>query len=315
MTEERLNAWERLGTPVGESTTALDAMEAAGLAGWDIRKSRLQAIDEKTGKRIDVTEAVGVIRDKGRKPSSMAVVGPNYHIIQNEEHAELLDFIAGESGAVYENAGEMSDGRKVFITMRLPNPTLVGGQDRVDNFIAAVNGHDGTMSFHFMTTPIRFTCANMLNVGLEHSTSSFRIRHSVGAPALMKSRALQALKHTEDYLEEFGDLADQMAQTPLTEARFEQIIRKEFGAKEEAPQYTKTRCENKIAHMLNLFTEAQTNAEIRGTVWGGFNAITEWSDHFSHTRRQERSIALATKAINDPGVKMKAVELMSKEIR
>lgn len=311
----RLHPWARLGTPVNGSATALESLEAAGLANWNIRKVPLVALDER--RRIPVTDAVGIVRDEPGSfiPVSMAVVGPNYHIIQNEESADLLDKIAAETGALFDYGGTMSNGKKVFLSMVLPSQTLVGGVDPVDNHIAAVNGHDGTMSFHFMVTPIRFRCENMLNMGLQQSTSSFRVRHSAGAPAWLESKAAGVIEHIGEYLTEFEDYSEKMVQTPLSDARFEVIIRKEFGAPKDAPQYTKSRADNKIAKMLQLFTEADTNAEIRGTVWAGLNAITEWSDHFAHTRRQERGVALAQKAIGDTDVKDRALRLMRKEIK
>lgn len=314
MTEtlDRMNPWDRLGTKVTGATNALSAMETAGLFGWNMRKAEIKASDN--GGLIDINGSFAVVRDipGSEESSALSIVGAGYHIIQNEEHAQLLDIIAAETGAVYDSAGEINGGKHVFISMRLPQKMNIGGIDPVDLYIAAVNGHDGKMAFHFMTTPVRLACANMLNVGLEKSTSSFRVRHSVGAPAFMKQRAIEAMKHSMEYVKEFETVADQLINTPMSTSEFEQIIRAEFGAAPGAPVYTKTRCDNKIDRMMQLFADADTQSQIRDTAWAGFNAITEWSDHFSHTRRKERGIALATKALLDPRVKNSALRLMTR---
>lgn len=315
ITETRRNAFQTVGANVTGSETAVQAMESAGLANWNLRKAPLFAENEK-GQFVNVGGQVAVLRDnpKSGETTSMGVVGPTYHIIQNEAHAELLDKVAERSGAAYENAGHMQHGKKVFITMRLPQRRMVGGRDPVDNFIAAVNGHDGSMAFHFMTTPVRFNCANMLNVGLDKSSSAFRIRHSSGAAQHLEAKAFSTVEHSMAYLDEFYAMADEMVKVKMSKARFEEIVRGAFGAPEGAAQNTRTRCENKVEQMLHLFNVAETNEEIRGTVWAGFNAITEYHDHFASTRNRERSEALATRAILDPKSKNTAMMLMANEL-
>ncbi|MGI5135421.1 DUF932 domain-containing protein [Streptomyces sp. CA-106110] len=63
--------------------------------------------------------------------------------MQNEEHAEFLNLLADDSGAHFETAGSLKNGRQVFLTMKMPESLAIGGMDRVDLYIAASNGHDG----------------------------------------------------------------------------------------------------------------------------------------------------------------------------
>lgn len=46
-----------------------------------------------------------------------------------QEHAEFLNRLADESGAVFDTAGSLRGGRAVFVTMRLPETMRVGGAD------------------------------------------------------------------------------------------------------------------------------------------------------------------------------------------
>src|SRR5690606_19715075 len=90
----------------------------------------------------------------------------SYTVIQNEEHAGLLNALVDESGAHFETAGALQGGKRVFITMKLPGHMSIGGVDRVDQYLAAMNSHDGSSAFTFMISPVRIVCQNTLNFAL-----------------------------------------------------------------------------------------------------------------------------------------------------
>ena len=50
--------------------------------------------------------------------------------------------------------------------MRLPQHLSIGGTDRVDLNIAALNSHDGTSAFRLLVTPVRVVCANTQHAAL-----------------------------------------------------------------------------------------------------------------------------------------------------
>lgn len=105
-----------------------------------------------------------------------------------------------------------------------------------------------------------------------------------------------------------------MIQTTMTQAKFEAIIEAEFGAPEDASKAAVTRADKRIAELSELFADAHTQEGIRETAWAGFNALTEWADHFSPTRGTERDEARAVKAILDPSFKVRARELMMAQV-
>lgn len=96
----------------------------------------------------------------------------------------------------------------------------------------------------------------------------------------------------------------------MTQAQFEAIISKEFGAPEDAPLATQTRCDNKVLAMAELFADADTQKEVRNTAWAGLNAITEWFDHFSPTRGDDRDGTRAVNAVMDNVFKNRALAMM-----
>ena len=74
-----------------------------------------------------------------------------------------------------------------------------------------------------------------------------------------------------------------------------------------------TRREAKVDKMAELFADASTQDGIRDTVWAGFNAITEYADHFAPTHGDTEAAARgrAEKAMLDPWIKQGAWELLS----
>ena len=120
----RVDPWHRLGTTLeGEAFTAEQAMTLGHLGGWDVRKVPLSA-SEITADGVTQMDVPGfaTVRTNPftRTPEALGVVGSAYHPLQNEEHADFLNRLADESGAIFDTAGSLRGGRQVFVTMRLP---------------------------------------------------------------------------------------------------------------------------------------------------------------------------------------------------
>lgn len=308
------DAWHMLGETLDHTFTAEEAMEHGHLGGWNVRTSPAFTVVD--GKKIPMVGRNAVVRDNPIKEGQvdfLGDVGDSYKIIQNEDHADFLNALVDESGAHFETAGALYDGRQVFITMRLPGHINIGGVDPVENYIAAVNSHDGSMSFTLMATPVRVVCANTLNLAFQMKSNVFRIRHTSGVRNYL-GQAREALDFTFNYLDGFQEQAEQLINTTLTLSQFEEIIEREFGAGDEASQAAITRSDKRLEEMTELFTEAQTQDGIRDTAWAGLNALTEWADHFSPTRGDDRDTARAMKAIVDPEFKNRALRLMLAQV-
>jgi len=154
----RTDAWHRLGQVVGHAMDAHEALTAAHLAGWDVRKMKLQVPQQPivtddgvttTPAPLPVSDHYATVRTNPITGNIdvLGVVGSKYEPVQNEESCALLNALTDESGAVFETAGALRGGREIFITMRLPESMMFdgidGSKDRTDFFLAALNSHDG----------------------------------------------------------------------------------------------------------------------------------------------------------------------------
>jgi phage/plasmid-like protein (TIGR03299 family) len=313
----RQHAWHRLGTVLPDSFTASQAMEYARLGWWNVRKEHLQAVVV-TGdgvSTIDVPERYATVRTNPvtGAPEALGVVGASYVPIQNEEHCDLLDALVDESGAHFETAGSLKGGRQVFISMKLPDVMLIGGVDAVDTYLTACNSHDGSMAFRLMVTPVRVVCANTLAAAIRRAKASFSIHHTTGARSQIQA-AREALGLTFRYNAEFQAEAEKMLDTAMTDAQFQQIVRELWPVTDDPSVRTRNNTARRDTELTYLWQDADTNKAIRGTRWAGYQAVTEYLDHYTPVGpnrdtakvRAERAISAAV-----TGVKARAFDLLT----
>ncbi|ASR80703.1 hypothetical protein FDI41_gp73 [Arthrobacter phage Piccoletto] len=286
----RRDAFHLLGTDVSTAKTAKQALQGAGLAGWNVRKTPLTTNatvnigGEEMAFELDVPGqfASTYTNPETGMPEVLGVVGNTYVPIQNEAHADLLDAIVDESGAHFESAAKMRGGRDVFVTMKLNSQMLVGGVDPVDLYLAAFNSHDGQSSFKLAITNTRVFCSNQQAAVMRDAKSKFSIRHTAGSGSLI-TEAREALKLTFAYNAQFEAAAEKMIQTTMTDAAFAELVKDFWDVPEDAAKAVQTRDANRREQLEWLFADASTNDNIRGTAWAAYQSFTEYVDHYAPT--------------------------------
>ncbi|MFJ9544144.1 DUF932 domain-containing protein [Streptomyces sp. NPDC101225] len=275
------SAWHKLGTVTDGAMTAEEAMSLASLSGWNVRLLPLTATeitaDGTTPLEVPQHFATARTHPKTGRTQTLGVVGSDYYPVQNEEHAEFLNLLADESGAHFETAGSLKDGRQVFLTMKLPQTLTIGGNDDVDLYIAASNSHDGGSAFRIIVTPVRVVCANTLRAAIHGARSSFVVRHTAGAKARI-AQARSALGLTFKYADEFEQAAQRMIQEEMTLNELRSVVDELWPVKKDSPR-ARTNQRQRWGAISNLFEHAETQAGIRGTRWAGYNALTEYANH------------------------------------
>jgi len=306
-------AWHRLGTVLPDRFTAEEAMTHANLGGWNVRKIGLQTVAEIGASGVTapvlMPEFVATVRTNPHtgQVEPLGVVGSGYHVIQNEDHAEVLNRLVDDSGAIFETAGSLHGGRQVFLSMKMPETMLIGGVDAVDLYLVALNSHDGSGAFRLLVSPIRVVCANTQAAALRHHRSSFSIRHTSGAKARIE-QARQALGLTFAYATQFQAEAERMISATIATDEFEQIIGKAFPESTSTTSRGRTAATDRVAKIKQLLRFSPTLPdEFRKTRYGAYQAITEYVDHHAPTRtRTGASAARAERAVLGSGVGIKS---------
>ena len=277
--------WHGLGTKLDNAATSAQAIEAAKL-DWKVSKHPL--VTTVQGEFLKVPDKYAIVREDNKKV--LGVVGQVYTPLQNKSAFSFFDAVVGEKAAMYHTAGALGEGERVWILAKLPGHIRTTGEDVTEKFLLLSNSHDGTGAVTVMFTPIRVVCQNTLNVALSADANKAKMRHTLTLGSRIEEvrRTLGILNNRFTMFEE---LSKKMAGMPLTYNGFKNYV-KDAGllpnVKEIRPGVVEmsTRAENIMDDLSRLFERGKGNdlPGVRGTLWAGFNAVTEYVDHFRSTR-------------------------------
>lgn len=237
-------------------------------------------------------------------PEVLGVVGIGHTVVQNEEYIPFLDEFVRISGARFSTAGEIDDGRRIFVSMELPGRILISGEP-IKNYVVLLAGRDGQSSPALFVTPVHVPTGTLLNA--DPADRIGRFDNSPTDLEAVPQQAEEVLNYVFDYLDVFRQRAEHRQTIYATQSSFDKIIHNYFGASSSAPAITRTRAQNKLDKMAALF------AKRPDTAWDGYLALCEWFDHHSPVRGAERApedYLRARKAVLDPGFKETAKKIM-----
>lgn len=129
-----------------------------------------------------------------------------------------------------------------------------------------------------MATSVRVVCANTQGAAFRNHVSRYTVRHTPGIMGRIQE-AKEALRMTFDWAEVFKVEAEQMINTPMATNLFEMLIKAVWPEKwaEPTDKWRKPQHEH-WDNLQGLFKSADTQENIRGTVWAGYQSIVEYLD-------------------------------------
>ena len=273
----REEPWHGLGQKLEAEATSAEALKAAGM-DWEVELRKVYRDDE-MGRSILIPEKRAVVRKTDGRCYN--VVGDQYTPIQNAQAFEFFDSVVGTGQAVYHTAGSIANGSKVWILAKLPSTAAVKGIDVMENYLLLVNGHDGSLSFQMLWTPVRVVCNNTLVRALGKTNGQiFVTRHSPNIQARV-DLAQQTLGLTAQKFDTFMAQAERLANQSFLNAEMDEFLKKVLDFKPDVPpekQPHKVEALNRIEELVEVGAGLQ-QVEIRGTKWALYNAVTEWVDH------------------------------------
>jgi phage/plasmid-like protein (TIGR03299 family) len=292
-----VKAWHGLGATVEGLLTASEALQAAKL-NWLVEKKPIMVCG---GKKIP--DMYATIRNDDH--SVLGVVGANYHVLQNADAFNFFDPIAERGDAIYETAGSLFGGRRVFITAKIPGLIRVGtGEDVSEKYILLSNSHDGSTAVQAKLIVTRVVCNNTLTVAMRERGDSVTIRHS----ALMAEKlsfASEMLGVANKKFVEMESTFNAMRDKQMTESDVRAYLNRCFNVapvrgdkqyKEQEGDISKEK--RAIAQVMELHESGLGSDMVRGTLWGAFNAITEFTNHHRTYKQRENGNDRADNKLN-----------------
>jgi phage/plasmid-like protein (TIGR03299 family) len=217
------------------------------------------------------------------------VVSDKYYIVQNEQAFTFFDSIVGEGKAIYENAGCIGNGEKIFLQAKLPNSENILGEE-YSKYLTLLLSHDGKGSIKCYFTPVRIWCNNTLVSSLRGAINKVSIRHSSNAESQLKD-AHNLMGISKKYFQDTKEFLEQATKIKVDKALYGKTLKELFlDTKEIAEMAEKglrlnqalnegiisTRKANIINDVYNYTTghETQQSDICKGTAYGLLQGVT-----------------------------------------
>jgi phage/plasmid-like protein (TIGR03299 family) len=306
-------AWHKLANRVfgaDEDVTTSDMLDASKLAGWgvDLEPAIYPAGYRVQGDLFMVTRTNPF--DAGK--DVLAIVGKRYRVFQNEELFTLGDNIL-DGGAKWESAGSIKNGRVVFGSLVVPREFILdpkGANDKTTTYLLVSSSHDGSASVTASITPVRVVCQNTLNMALNGSKQTFKMRHTLKTGERV-AEARRVLGLTFAHMDNFEAIAKQLFETSLDAKGFDTLVEAVYPKpdSQSAPQ-SLTKWQAKRDLLDDLYFTAKTQENIKGTYWGALNALTERLDYFRAGRTSNNEAIVGAAAGFDPTVNAEKARIL-----
>jgi phage/plasmid-like protein (TIGR03299 family) len=263
-------AWHGLGVILNDAPTVEDAIRCAGL-DWKVRLAPLQLTEDGRAVNHQAT-----IRESDN--SILGVVGPGFVPLQNVDAFGWFQPFVDNKMVKLEAAGALRSGKKVWILARTAGGEVdIIKNDPVTQYVLLAHAHDGSLAIRVGFTTVRVVCANTLSAALDTKSASklIKIAHTKGTKT-----ALESVREVMDLARgEFVATTEKLqvlARHGCDEMTLRRYVRTVFDPEraddEKAAKPT-------IAQVLPLFEAGRGSELSRGTLWGAFNAITEFTTH------------------------------------
>lgn len=280
--------WHGLGVGVEGAQTAEKAIQLAGL-DWEVEKRpvylREEALVAPALTTVEGYEAV-VRKDTG---AVLNILGKNFQPVQNRDAFKFFDAVVGEGQAIYHTAGALGKGERVWMLAKLPGSIMVeagDGKDEVEKFLLLANGHNGSLAFRMLFTPVRVVCQNTLTLALRQGAETgFTARHTENVAEKIGAarRALGiVIKQYDDFEAGVNKLARKMIPHNVLVDYIDECLPSKRG---EKPELAIARRDI----VTDMFYELPTCnvGHISGTWWAAYNAVTEYVDYGGEDVRKE----------------------------
>jgi len=214
-----IKPWHSIGVVLSGGMNSEDALREAHL-DWKVTPAHIYSEGMVTSLRLiggnqEISPIKGFMANVREDTNEvLGVVSDKYKIIQNVDAFKFADDLVGikEGEAVYETAGSLFNGRRVFMLLNLPAEKIL--DDEVNKYLCLSNSHDGSGAMKVFTTGIRVVCNNTLSMALNGFEKGvgrgISIRHMSSADIRQKE-ALRSYRMADDYFHTLRKFAEKMA--------------------------------------------------------------------------------------------------------
>ncbi|ANF52932.1 alpha/beta hydrolase [Chryseobacterium glaciei] len=320
-------AWHGLGQIVEDYPTSEEAIKHAGL-DYEVIKAPLftQGRAMSIGNEGEIIEPDNILLPNNFATlrtdtnTALGVVGKDYHIVQNSEAFSFFDaIVGGGDGILYETAGALGNGERIFITAKLPDYIRVGnGDDVTEKYIFLTTSHDGSGSITAAFTPIRIVCQNTLNASLRSMSNVVRIKHTAGAKQRLED-AHKVMGLANRISIELEGIFNQWAKVRVNDKEVKRLIQLALCPNKETLEHLQKGNEDEISTVFKntvedafayaMLSDTQQMETTKGTLFGAYNAVTGYYQNVRSYKDSEAKVQSIVMGGTAQGKAQKAFEL------
>lgn len=276
-------AWHGLGTVLKGAPTIEEAWKIA--YPHELFKLPLQAVIPDDGATMPLKRYQAVMRDDGKE---IGVVGKDYELTQPWESFDFFRPYLDSGLVELEAGGSLRDGSRMWGLAKIKgaDAEVVKG-DPVRGYLLTYTSFDGSLSHGIQQTGIRVVCANTLAMAMgsagEKSVTNARFKHTKNIRdriADVQAEVMEAIKGFNDSVEAYRFIAKKKVTDPQLRAYVRNVI--ELDAKRDEEGNVSDRTEAKIDEVTALIFDQRgldLIPAVRGTMWQGYNAVTQYLTH------------------------------------
>jgi phage/plasmid-like protein (TIGR03299 family) len=293
-------AWHGLGVVIPGECSAREGFRLAQ-ADWSVIS---KPIYDENLEPIDGWQRL-IRSDNGTR---LAVQPASYKVIQNEELLKVAE--AFEAHATLSAVCVLREGTRVTFTMELNNcaADILPG-DAVRANLVGVTSHDGKIAFQILFSPVRVVCQNTLSQALGIAADGsqahrVKIRHTLNADQLIKNIPQLVDIQRRQFTGGVAELKA-MAAAPCRMAEFRAYVSDVFAdqlrgttnAERGNPASARAKVLEDLPQweiLSRKFDGGAIGANIpgvSGSIWGAYNAITEFITHDAGRSKDPREAA------------------------
>ena len=213
------------------------------------------------------TPFYGIVREDTGEV--FTTVSDGYEPTQNNTIIKTMQEIAGENDLEIVKAIPLNGGRKIVIQMKKPNNIINIGDQETEQYIYAINGHDGTTSLKFGFMNKVVFCQNQFAWLSGNAFSGYKHTKSIQD----KVKQLPSILNFVDQENKIADL--QMFSNESANASLINDLVDYLANTDKLP--ISTRKANMVRD-LSACIYIETN-RISHTKWGVFNGVTKYTTH------------------------------------
>jgi len=225
------------------------------------------------------TSDLAIVRSYDQKVVGTGKAQLAQGICDGKRLLQILQSVLGQGQVKLESMGTLKDGSILWALAQLCDFEVAPG-DRIKSYQFVGTGLNGNQSTVFGDTDVRVVCSNTYAMAMRDVTT--KIKHTQNHEYRLLN-AEKILAETFENMKKRNEEYKAMAERKLLSVESDHYFKTVLGVEKQIE--LKTRTQNTLDKIRELYEVGDdlSNKTI-GTLWGAFNAITNYANHHSVIR-------------------------------